>query len=80
LTADELIEIYADVLETTGIAHDEDFFAAGGDSLLATRVLSAVARAGGAELTFEDFRSAPTPRALSALLTARRTALLEAAP
>jgi aryl carrier-like protein len=68
------------VLETPGIAPDEDFFAAGGDSLLATRVLSAVLRAGGAELTFEDFRSAPTPEALSALLIARRTALLEAAP
>lgn len=68
MTVDELTEIYAEVLETPGIAPDADFFAAGGDSLLATRVLSAVARAGGAELTFEDFIAAPTPAALSARL------------
>jgi aryl carrier-like protein len=69
LTVDKLIEIYAEVLERPGIAADDDFFAAGGDSLLATRVLSAVYRAAGLELTFDDFVAAPTPAALSARLT-----------
>ncbi|MGI5242464.1 phosphopantetheine-binding protein [Dactylosporangium sp. CA-139066] len=68
MTVDKLIAIYAEVLERPGIAADDDFFAAGGDSLLATRVLSAVYRAAGAELTFDDFLAAPTPAALSARL------------
>jgi len=37
----------------------------GGDSLIATRVLSAVARMFGTELSFEDFIAAPTPAALA---------------
>jgi hypothetical protein len=36
----------------------------GGDSLLATRVLSAIARTCGVELDFDDFMDAPTPEAL----------------
>ncbi|MFJ1702606.1 phosphopantetheine-binding protein [Kitasatospora sp. NPDC088346] len=61
---DTVIAIFSRVLETDGIAADSDFFALGGDSLIATRVLSAVARESGAELTFEDFLAAPTPAAL----------------
>ena len=34
---------------------DSDFFELGGDSLLATRVLSAIAREFGVELLFDDF-------------------------
>ncbi|MBB4915698.1 hypothetical protein FHS44_002783 [Streptosporangium saharense] len=37
----------------------------GGDSLLATRVLSAVARSWGVELDFDDFMTSPTPDALA---------------
>jgi acyl carrier protein len=44
---------------------DSDFFLLGGDSLLATRVLSAIAREYGAELTLADLLSAPSPGALS---------------
>ncbi|WP_433075712.1 acyl carrier protein [Dactylosporangium sp. CA-052675] len=80
MTVDELTLIYAEVLETPGIAPDEDFFAAGGDSLLATRVLSAVYRAGGGELTFEDFVAHPTPAALSTLLIGRQASPLGVAP
>jgi acyl carrier protein len=65
MTAQEVMDIYSDVLETTGITPDSDFFALGGDSLLATRVLSAVARLTGLELTFDDFILAPTPNALA---------------
>jgi acyl carrier protein len=65
MTVEDVIEIYCDVLETTGITPDSDFFAFGGDSLLATRVLSAVARLTDIELSFDDFILAPTPNALA---------------
>jgi len=58
-------DIFRRVLETEHIDGDSDFFALGGDSLLATRVLSAVARTHGVELTFDDFVVAPTPAALA---------------
>lgn len=58
-------DIFRRVLETDEIDGDSDFFALGGDSLLATRVLSAVARHHGVELTFDDFVVAPTPDALA---------------
>ncbi|WP_051367338.1 acyl carrier protein [Hamadaea tsunoensis] len=64
----EVTEIFRRVLESPDLAPDADFFAAGGDSLLATRVLSAVARAYSVELTFDDFLLAPTPRALARLI------------
>jgi acyl carrier protein len=58
-------DIFSRVLEIPEISEDCDFFAAGGDSLLATRVLSAVARTYGVELSFDDFLDAPTPDALA---------------
>lgn len=65
MTVEDAMDIYRRVLETDGITPDTDFFAFGGDSLLATRVLSSVARATGIELTFDDFMLAPTPIALA---------------
>ena len=59
-------DIFRRVLETDDIADDTDFFDAGGDSLLATRVLSAIARDLEVELTFDDFVLAPTPSGLAA--------------
>jgi acyl carrier protein len=47
-----------------------DFFELGGDSLLATRVLSAIARDFGTELSFEDFLDDPTPDGLFARVAA----------
>ncbi|GGT01128.1 phosphopantetheine-binding protein [Nonomuraea spiralis] len=58
-------DIFRRVLENPEITDDSDFFVLGGDSLLATRVLSAVARDCGAELDFDDFLDAPTPAALA---------------
>ncbi|NUO98587.1 MAG: acyl carrier protein [Nonomuraea sp.] len=58
-------EIFRETLENDEISDDSDFFVLGGDSLLATRVLSAIARACGAELDFDDFLDAPTPAALA---------------
>ena len=65
MSVDGIVDIFRRVLETADVAADSDFFAVGGDSLLATRVLSAVARTYGPELSFEDFVAAPTPDALS---------------
>ena len=54
------------------VTDDTDFFDAGGDSLLATRVLSAIARELEVELTFDDFVIAPTPGALAVQVESNR--------
>ncbi len=51
---------------------DSDFFELGGDSLLATRVLSAIARDFGTELMFDDFVDDPSPEGLFAKVAVRR--------
>ncbi|NUR48066.1 MAG: non-ribosomal peptide synthetase [Hamadaea sp.] len=65
MPVDGVSQIFGRVLERPEVAADADFFALGGDSLLATRVLSAVAREYGVELTFEEFLLAPSPIALA---------------
>ena len=65
MIVDDVMAIFRRVLETTQVTADSDFFAAGGDSLIATRVLSAVARDFGVELSFDDFVMAPTPAAIA---------------
>ncbi|MEU6479371.1 phosphopantetheine-binding protein [Streptomyces sp. NPDC047017] len=65
MSTEDIVEIYKRVLETDEISADSDFFLLGGDSLLGTRILSAVARTQGVELTFEDLLAAPTPGALA---------------
>lgn len=65
MNVDQVIEVFRRVLETEEVGGDTDFFEEGGDSLLATRVLSGVARQSGVELTFNDFLLAPTPDALA---------------
>jgi acyl carrier protein len=65
MNTDALVDIFRRVLELDDINPESDFFALGGDSLLATRVLSAVAREYGVELTFDDLLLAPTPATLA---------------
>ncbi|MEU9317870.1 phosphopantetheine-binding protein [Streptomyces sp. NPDC048295] len=65
MSRDDMVDIFRRVLETDSVSVDSDFFASGGDSLLGTRVLSAVARAEGVELSFEDLIEAPTPAELA---------------
>ncbi len=65
MNVEAVSEVFRRVLENPEVSADSDFFVMGGDSLLATRVLSAVARACGVELDFDDFLNAPTPSALS---------------
>ncbi|MEV0534241.1 acyl carrier protein [Kitasatospora sp. NPDC050463] len=69
---DSLVAVFRRVLETPEVAADSDFFRLGGDSLIATRVLSAIARDHGVELSFDDFLLAPTPRALAEKIAAGR--------
>jgi acyl carrier protein len=65
MIVDDVVAIFRRVLETTEVTADSDFFTLGGDSLIATRVLSAVARDFGVELSFDDFVMAPTPAAIA---------------
>lgn len=67
-----ILEIFRRVLEADDVTDASDFFEAGGDSLLATRVLSAIAREYDVELTFDDFVIAPNPGSLSALVETLR--------
>ncbi|WP_369174182.1 amino acid adenylation domain-containing protein [Streptomyces sp. R28] len=68
-TAEEQLvaALVADVLGRAPGA-DGDFFAAGGDSLRGLQLLSRIAQATGAALTFDQLRSAPTVAALAALV------------
>jgi acyl carrier protein len=68
MRADDIAEIFRRVLAIRDIAENSDFFDLGGDSLLATRVLSAIARECGTELSFDDFVNAPSPGALSRMI------------
>ncbi|MER7515630.1 acyl carrier protein [Streptomyces sp. NPDC126499] len=70
--AEDVVVMFRRVLETEDVSADSDFFLLGGDSLVATRVLSAIARFHGVELTFEDFVGAPTPRRLAEKIAAAR--------
>ncbi|MFD7987947.1 phosphopantetheine-binding protein [Kitasatospora indigofera] len=67
-----LVAVFRRVLENPAAGVDSDFFLLGGDSLIATRVLSAIARGHGVELSFEDFLLAPTPRGLAGKIAAAR--------
>ena len=65
MSAEGMVQIFRRILETEEVDSNSDFFTVGGDSLLATRVLSAVAKEYGTELSFAEFVNAPTPRGLS---------------
>jgi acyl carrier protein len=66
MSADHIVEIFRRVLDTPEVNGTSDFFELGGDSLLATRVLSAIARDFGTELLFEDFVDDPSADGLFA--------------
>jgi acyl carrier protein len=70
MSHDHIIQIFRRVLNTPVVYASSDFFELGGDSLLATRVLSAIARDFGAELLYEDFVEDPSPEGLFARVAA----------
>jgi acyl carrier protein len=72
MTVTAVSEIFRRVLAAPDVEADSDFFDIGGDSLLATRVLSAVSREFGTELTFDDFLNARTPAALAQRIASAR--------
>ena len=70
MSVDDLSAVFCRVLEVEHVTAESDFFDAGGDSLLATRVLSVIARESGIELSFDDFARASSPTALAQLISA----------
>jgi acyl carrier protein len=70
MNADYIVEIFRRILDTPEVDQSSDFFELGGDSLLATRVLSAIARNFGTELLFEDFVDDPSANGLFAKVVA----------
>ena len=70
MNPDNIVQIFRRVLNTREVNASSDFFELGGDSLLATRVLSAIAREFGTELLYEDFLENPSPDGLFAKVAA----------
>ena len=64
MSTDHIVHIFRRVLDIPEVDAGSDFFELGGDSLLATRVLSAIARDFGTELLYDDFVENPTPQEL----------------
>ena len=67
-----IVEIFRRVLEVDDVTDDSDFFEVGGDSLLATRVLSAIAPRVRRGADLRRLRHRPEPRALAALVESLR--------
>ena len=64
MSPDHIVQIFRRVLNIPEVNASSDFFELGGDSLLATRVLSAIARDFGTELSWEDFIEDPSAAGL----------------
>jgi acyl carrier protein len=65
---EDLRGLFAYVLEDVDLDADANFFASGGDSLLAVRLITKIVHNYGVDLTFADFSQAPTPRSLLRML------------
>ncbi|HKY33643.1 MAG TPA: amino acid adenylation domain-containing protein [Candidatus Polarisedimenticolia bacterium] len=71
---EEVARVWREVLGVASIGPDDDFFAAGGHSLHATRVAARLRRSHGVDLPLRALFEAPTPRLLALRLagTGRR--------
>ncbi|WP_283134521.1 non-ribosomal peptide synthetase [Rhizohabitans arisaemae] len=67
-----LADLWARALGVDEVAGDADFFQAGGDSLLAMRLVATVRRRFGVELAMHEFFAAPTIGELAGLIRSRR--------
>ena len=65
-----VIELWAQALERPGIAPDDDFFACGGHSLMATRLMADIQEALGVRVRVRTLFENPTPAELTANLRA----------
>ncbi|MEV7327370.1 amino acid adenylation domain-containing protein [Micromonospora sp. NPDC093244] len=68
----KLCELFATVLGVPAVGPDDNFFLAGGHSLLAMRLVAAVEGALGSRIPIGALFDAPTPRALAGRLDAPR--------
>lgn len=68
----QLAGIFATVFELEVVGPDDDFFALGGDSLIATELVSEIERLTGVGLSISVLTNATTPRLLAAALVDRR--------
>ncbi|MFJ2477941.1 amino acid adenylation domain-containing protein [Streptomyces sp. NPDC087659] len=74
--ADRLVELWQDLLGVPGVLPGDDFFALGGDSLQAVRLIGRIREEFDAELTLSGFLRDATPAATAeAIRTAPRTPL-----
>ena len=64
----ELANIWAEVLELEKVGRDDDFFALGGHSLMATRVIARIRERMGLELSLRSIFATPVLRDLAASL------------
>ncbi len=67
-----LAEIWADVIGSGPVGNNDDFFAIGGDSLLAADLVTEVGRSLGEPIPLETLLSAPTITRMAAALAVRR--------
>ncbi|MFS8104536.1 amino acid adenylation domain-containing protein [Lentzea alba] len=63
--------VWADLLEVPQVGRDQSFFALGGDSLRATRLVEALRRRFGVTVTLRQLFSAPTVEAVAQALSVR---------
>ena len=62
--------LMAELLEYNAVSADQDFFALGGNSLLATKLVAQVREAVGADISLRTVAEYPTPGALAAAVAA----------
>ena len=65
-----IASVFEQLLGKPGVGADDDFFARGGDSLLATRMLARLRQQTGRQLSLRCVFEAPTPRGLALRLEA----------
>ncbi|HTB49506.1 MAG TPA: amino acid adenylation domain-containing protein, partial [Solirubrobacteraceae bacterium] len=68
-----IAEIWRELLGLDAIARDENFFALGGDSLTATRLMERLRRRSGVELSLRTLFAAPTVESLATAIDAARS-------
>jgi amino acid adenylation domain-containing protein len=71
LITQKLLLMFQDILRDPAITVDDDFFLAGGHSLLGMQLVTRLRSMFGVELTFQEIFEAPTVKALSPLVSAR---------
>ena len=69
---EQVARLFGRVLDRTHVDLHQDFFSAGGHSLLAVQVINRIVEVFGVELAFKDFFANPTPASVAALLRQRR--------